>query len=132
MEKRLYIQEIADAYELWGSNGFVPLDNVYDMLESIQAYCNGIKPIVYCNEMMGQLLFSMQYNNKQTGWRGFTIKKDSRIPNWFIIIYSKKNRPITKQPRLWSMVIQFNECDRKDKDKVVHILLDNLKCGVDV
>ena len=74
----------------------------------------------------------MAYNIKETNWRGFTIKKDNCIPHWFIIIYSKKNSWRTKQPILWSMVIQFNDCSNKDKEAMVGILLRNLKEGIDL
>ena len=126
------INEIVDRYELWGAKPFVDPEHVYDKLQFIQAYCNGLKPIVYCSEILGQLLFDMAYNIKETNWRGFTIKKDNCIPHWFIIIYSKKNSWRTKQPILWSMVIQFNACSNKDKEAMVGILLRNLKEGIDL
>ena len=99
------INEIVDRYELWGAKPFVDAEHIYDELQFIQAYCNGVKPIVYCSEILGQLLFGMAYNITETNWRGFTIKKDNCIPHWFIIIYSKRNSWRTKQPILWSMVI---------------------------
>ena len=74
----------------------------------------------------------MAYNITETNWRGFTIKKDNCIPHWFIIIYSKRNSWRTKQPILWSMVIQFNDCSNKDKEAMVGILLRNLKEGIDL
>ena len=126
------INEIVDRYELWGAKPFVDSEHIYDELQLIQAYCNGVKPIVYCSEILGQLLFGMTYNIKETNWRGFTIKKDNHIPHWFIIIYSKRNSWRTKQPILWSMVIQFNDCSNKDKEAMVGILLRNLKEGVDL
>ena len=126
------INEIVDRYELWGAKPFVDAEHIYDELQFIQAYCDGVKPIVYCSEILGQLLFSMAYNIKETNWRGFTIKKDNRIPHWFIIIYSKKNSWRTKQLKLWSMVIQFNDCSRKDKETMSQILLRNLKEGVNL
>ena len=126
------INEIVDRYELWGAKPFVDAEHIYDELQFIQAYCNGVKPIVYCSEILGQLLFGMTYNIKETNWRGFTIKKDSRIPHWFIIIYSKRNSWRTKQPILWSMVIQFNDCSNKDKEAMVDILFRNLKEGVNL
>ena len=126
------INEIVDRYELWGAKPFVDAEHIYDELQFIQAYCVGVKPIVYCSEILGQLLFDMAYNIKETNWRGFTIKKDNCIPYWFIIIYSKKNSWRTKQPILWSMVIQFNACSNKDKEAMVDILLRNLKEGIDL
>lgn len=126
------INEIVDRYELWGAKPFVDSEHIYDELQFVQAYCDGVKPIVYCSEILGQLLFSMAYNIKETNWRGFTIKKDNRIPHWFIIIYSKKNSWRTKQLKLWSMVIQFNDCSGKDKETMSRILLRNLKEGVDL
>ena len=126
------INEIVDRYELWGAKPFVDSEHIYDELQFIQAYCNGLKPIVYCSEILGQLLFGMTYNIKETNWRGFTIKKDNRIPHWFIIIYSKRNSWRTKQLKLWSMVIQFNDCSRKDKETMSRILLGNLKEGVNL
>ena len=126
------INEIVDCYEVWGAKPFVDSEHIYDELQFIQAYCNGVKPIVYCSEILGQLLFGMTYNIKETNWRGFTIKKDNRIPHWFIIIYSKRNSWRTKQLKLWSMVIQFNDCSRKDKETMSRILLGNLKEGVNL
>ena len=126
------INEIVDHYELWGAKPFVDAEHIYDELQFIQAYCNGVKPIVYCSEILGQLLFGMAYNITETNWRGFTIKKDNCIPHWFIIIYSKRNSWRTKQPILWSMVIQFNVCSNKDKEAMVGILLRNLKEGIDL
>ena len=126
------INEIVDSYEVWGAKPFVDPEHVYDKLQFIQAYCNGLKPIVYCSEILGQLLFGMTYNIKETNWRGFTIKKDNRIPHWFIIIYSKRNSWRTKQLKLWSMVIQFNDCPRKDRETMSRILLGNLKEGIDL
>lgn len=126
------INEIVDRYEVWRAKPFVDSEHIYDELQFIQAYCDGVKPIVYCSEILGQLLFSMAYNIKETNWRGFTIKKDNCIPHWFIIIYSKKNSWRTKQPILWSMVIQFNDCSNKDKEAMVGILLRNLKEGVNL
>ena len=126
------INEIVDHYELWGAKPFVDAEHIYDELQFIQAYCNGVKPIVYCSEILGQLLFGMAYNITETNWRGFTIKKDNCIPHWFIIIYSKRNSWRTKQPILWSMVIQFNDCSNKDKEAMVGILLRNLKGGIDL
>ena len=126
------INEIVDHYELWGAKPFVDAEHIYDELQFIQAYCNGVKPIVYCSEILWQLLFGMAYNITETNWRGLTIKKDNRIPHWFIIIYSKKNSWRTKQPILWSMVIQFNDCSNKDKEAMVGILLRNLKEGIDL
>lgn len=124
------INEIVDRYELWGAKPFVDAEHIYDELQFIQAYCDGVKPIVYCSEILWQLLFGMAYNIKETNWRGFTIKKDNRIPHWFIIIYSKKNSWRTKQLKLWSMVIQFNDCSGKDKETMSRILLSNLKEGI--
>ena len=124
------INEIVDRYELWGAKPFVDAEHIYDELQFIQAYCNGLKPIVYCSEILWQLLFGMAYNIKETNWRGFTIKKDHRIPTWFIIIYSKRNSWRTKQLKLWSMVIQFNDCSGKDKETMSRILLSNLKEGI--
>ena len=126
------INEIVDHYELWGAKPFVDAEHIYNELQFIQAYCNGVKPIVYCSEILGQLLFGMAYNITETNWRGFTIKKDNCIPHWFIIIYSKRNSWRTKQPILWSMVIQFNDCSNKDKEAMVGILLRNLKEGIDL
>ena len=126
------INEIVDRYELWGAKPFVDAEHIYDELQFIQAYCNGVKPIVYCSEILGQLLFGMAYNITETNWRGFTIKKDNCIPHWFIIIYSKRNSWRTKQPILWSMVIQFNDGSNKDKEAMVGILLRNLKEGIDL
>ena len=126
------INEIVDHYELWGAKPFVDAEHIYDELQFIQASCNGVKPIVYCSEILGQLLFGMAYNITETNWRGFTIKKDNCIPHWFIIIYSKRNSWRTKQPILWSMVIQFNDCSNKDKEAMVGILLRNLKEGIDL
>ena len=126
------INEIVDRYELWGAKPFVDSEHIYDELQFIQAYCVGVKPIVYCSEILGQLLFDMAYNIKETNWCGFTIKKDNCIPHWFIIIYSKKNSWRTKQPILWSMVIQFNACSNKDKEAMVGVLLRNLKEGIDL
>ena len=126
------INEIVDRYELWGAKPFVDVEHIYDELQFIQAYCNGVKPIVYCSEILGQLLFGMAYNITETNWRGLTIKKDNCIPHWFIIIYSKRNSWKTKQPILWSMVIQFNDCSNKDKEAMVGILLRNLKEGIDL
>ena len=94
------INEIVDRYELWGAKPFVDSEHIYDELQFIQAYCVGVKPIVYCSEILGQLLFGMAYNITETNWRGFTIKKDNCIPHWFIIIYSKRNSWRTKQPIL--------------------------------
>ena len=126
------INEIVDHYELWGAKPFVDAEHIYDELQFIQAYCNGVKPIVYCSEILGQLLFGMAYNITETNWRGFTIKKDNCIPHWFIIIYSKRNSWRTKQPILWSMAIQFNDCSNKDKEAMVGILLRNLKESIDL
>lgn len=126
------INEIVDCYEVWGAKPFVDVEHVYDKLQFIQAYCNGLKPIVYCSEVLGQLLFRMTYNIKETNCRGFTIKKDHLIPPWFIVIYSKKNSWRTKQLKLWSMVIQFNDCSNRDKETMSRILLRNLKEGIDL
>ena len=126
------INEIVYHYELWEAKPFVDAEHIYDELQFIQAYCNGVKPIVYCSDILGQLLFGMAYNITETNWRGFTIKKDNCIPHWFIIIYSKRNSWRTKQPILWSMVIQFNDCSNKDKEAMVGILLRNLKEGIDL
>ena len=125
------INEIADYHELWGAK-FIYIDNVYDRLQFIQAYCNNVKPIVYCSEVMGRLIFNMQYGEKEKNWRGFNVKLDKRIPLPFILIYSKKNSWKTKQSVLLSMVIQFDVCSKKDEEKVCHILVNNLKQGVDV
>ena len=126
------INEIVNHYEVWGAKPFVDSEHIYDELQFIQAYCVGVKPIVYCSDILGQLLFGMAYNITETNWRGFTIKKDNCIPHWFIIIYSKKNSWRTKQPILWSMVIQFNACSNKDKEAMVGVLLRNLKEGIDL
>ena len=125
------INAIADRYELWGGS-FIHVDSVYDRLQFIQAYCNNIKPVVQCSEMMGKLLFDMKNMEKKKKWRSFDIKLDKRIPHQFILIYSKKNSWKTKQPVLWSMVIQFNHCSKQEQTKVCYILLNNLKRGVDV
>ena len=125
------INEIADYHELWGAK-FIDIDSVYDRLQFFQAYCNNVKPIVYCSEVMGRLIFNMQYGEKEKNWRGFNVKLDKRIPLPFILIYSKKNSWKTKQHVLLSMVIQFDVCSKKDKEKVCHILVNNLKQGVDV
>ena len=125
------INEIADYHELWGAK-VINIDNVYDRLQFFQAYCNNVKPIVYCSEVMGRLIFNMQYGEKEKNWRGFNVKLDKRIPLPFILIYSKKNSWKTKRPVLFSMVIQFDVCSKKDEEKVCHILVNNLKQGVDV
>ena len=106
------INEIADYHELWGAK-FIDIDNVYDRLQFLQAYCNNVKPIVCCSEAMGRLIFNMQYGEKEKNWRGFNVKLDKRIPLPFILIYSKKNSWKTKQPVLFSMVIQFDVCSKK-------------------
>ena len=125
------INEIADYHELWGAK-FIDIDNVYDRLQFFQAYCNNVKPIVYCSEVMGRLIFNMQYGEKEKNWRGFNVKLDKRIPLPFILIYSKKNSWKTKQPVLFSMVIQFDVCSKKDEEKVCHILVNNLKQDINV
>ena len=81
---------------------------------------------------MGRLIFNMQYGEKEKNWRGFNVKLDKRIPSPFILIYSKKNSWKTKRPVLFSMVIQFDACSKKDEEKVCHILVNNLKQGVNV
>ena len=59
------INEIVDCYEVWGAKPFVDSEHIYDKLQFIQAYCDGVKPIVYCSEILGQLLFGMAYNIKK-------------------------------------------------------------------
>ena len=66
------INEIADYHELWGAK-FIYIDNVYDRLQFFQAYCNNVKPIVYCSEVMGRLIFNMQYGEKE---------KNNKIIKW--------------------------------------------------
>ena len=59
------INEIVNRYEVWGAKPFVDSEHIYDELQFIQAYCDGVKPIVYCSEILGQLLFGMAYNIKK-------------------------------------------------------------------
>ena len=125
------IEFLADNYEVW--NGyFVFPDKVYEKLQYIQAYCNGIKPVAYCSEAMGKLILDMKYGDEQRNWRGFTIRMDKRLPFLYVIIYCKRKSWRTKNLVVWDEVIQFGDCSDREKDVVSRILLRNLKEGVNL
>ena len=125
------IEFLADNYEVWNGH-FVFPDKVYEKLQYIQAYCNGIKPVAYCSEAMGKLIFDMTYGDEQRNWRGFTIRMDKRLPFLYVIIYCKRKSWRTKNLVVWDEVIQFGDCSDREKDVVSQILLRNLKEGVNL
>ena len=125
------IEFLADDYDIRGGY-MIHQDLVYKKLQYIQAYCNGIKPIVYVGEPMGKLIFNMKHDDEEVGWNGFKVKMDKRIPIEFVVIYSKRNNWRIKRPVLWCSVMQFGDCSDRDKETMSRILLDNLKCGVGV
>ena len=125
------IEFLADNYEVWNGH-FVFPDKVYEKLQYIQAYCNGIKPVAYCSEVMGKLIFDMKYGDEQRNWRGFTIRMDKRLPFLYVIIYCKRKSWRTKNLVVWDEVIQFGDCSDREKDVVSRILLRNLKEGVNL
>ena len=125
------IEFLADDYDIWGGY-MIHQDWVYKKLQYIQAYCNGIKPVVYVGEPMGKLIFNMKHNDEEVGWNGFKVRMDKRIPIEFVVIYSKRNNWRIKRPVLWCSVMQFGDCSDRNKEAMSRILLDNLKCGVGV
>ena len=125
------IEFLADDYDIRSSD-MIHKDWVYKKLQYIQAYCNGIKPVVYVGEPMGKLIFNMKHDDKEVTRNGFKIRMDNRIPIEFVVIYSKRNNWRIKRPVLWCSVMQFGDCSDRDKEAVSRILLDNLKCGVGV
>ena len=125
------IEFLADDYDIW--DGYmIHQDWVYKKLQYIQAYCNGIKPVAYCSEAMGKLIFDMKYGDEQRNWRGFTIRMDKRLPFLYVIIYCKRKSWRTKNLVVWDEVIQFGDCSDREKDVVSRILLRNLKEGVNL
>ena len=125
------IEFLADDYDIWGGY-MIHQDWVYKKLQYIQAYCNGIKPVVYVGEPMGKLIFNMKYDDKEVTRNGFKVRMANRIPIEFVVIYSKRNNWRIKRPVLWCSVMQFGDCSDRDKETMSRILLDNLKCGVGV
>lgn len=125
------IEFLADDYDIWGSY-MIHQNWAYKKLQYVQAYCNGIKPVVYVGEPMGKLIFNMKHDDKEVGWNGFKVKMDKRIPIGFVVIYSKRNNWRIKRPVLWCSVMQFGDCSDRDKETMSRILLDNLKCGIGV
>ena len=125
------IEFLADDYDICGGH-MIHQDWVYKKLQYIQAYCNGIKPVVYVGEPMGKLIFNMKHDDKEVTRNGFKVRMDKRIPIEFVVIYSKRNNWRIKRPVLWCSVMQFGDCSDKDKETMSRILLDNLKCGVGV
>ena len=125
------IEFLADDYDI-RSGHMIDQNWVYKKLQYVQAYCNGIKPVVYVGEPMGKLIFNMKYDDKEVGRNGFKVRMDKRIPIGFVVIYSKRNDWKIRCPVLWCSVIQFGDCSDKDKETMSRILLDNLKCGVGV
>ena len=125
------IEFLADDYDIRGGY-MIHQDLVYKKLQYIQAYCNGIKPVVYVGEPMGKLIFNMKHDDKEVTRNGFKVRMDKRIPIGFVVIYSKRNNWRIKRPVLWCSVMQFGDCSDKDKETMSRILLDNLKCGVGV
>lgn len=123
------IMFLADNYEIY-RNYFVFPDKICEKLQRVQAFCDGIKPVVYCSEAMGKLIFDMQHGDEQKKWRGFIIRMDKRLPFSFVLIYSKKPSWRTKNPMVWSEVMQFGNCSDQDTATVSRILLTNLKEGV--
>ena len=125
------IEFLADDYDI--RDGYmIHKDWVYKKLQYIQAYCNGVKPVVYVGEAMGKFIFNMKHDDKEVGWNGFKVKMDKHIPIGFVVIYSKHNNWRIKRPVLWCSVMQFGDCSDRDKETMSRILLDNLKCGVGV
>ena len=125
------IEFLADDYNILDGN-MIHKDWVYKKLQYVQAYCNGIKPVVYVGEPMGKLIFNMKHDDKEVTRNGFKIRMDNRIPIEFVVIYSKRNNWRIKRPVLWCSVMQFGDCSDKDKKAMSRILLDNLKCGIGV
>ena len=125
------IEFLADDYDIWGGY-MIHQDWVYKKLQYIQAYCNGIKPVVYVGEPMGKLIFNMKHDDKEVTRNGFKVRMDKRIPIEFVVIYSKRNNWRTKHPVLWCSVMQFGDYSDRDKEAMSRILLGNLKCGVGV
>ena len=125
------IEFLADNYDILGGY-MIHQDWVYKKLQYIQAYCNGIKPVVYVGEPMGKLIFNMKHDDKEVTRNGFKVRMDNRIPIEFVVIYSKRNNWRIKRPVLWCSVMQFGNCSDRDKETMSRILLDNLKCGVGV
>ena len=125
------IEFLADDYDIWGGY-MIHQDWVYKKLQYIQAYCNGIKPVVYVGEPMGKLIFNMKHDDKEVTRNGFKVRMDKRIPIEFVVIYSKRNNWRTKHPVLWCSVMQFGDCSDRHKEAMSRILLDNLKCGIGV
>ena len=125
------IEFLADNYEVWNGH-FVFPDKVYEKLQYIQAYCNGIKPVAYCSEAMRKLIFDMKYGDEQRNWRVFTIRMYKRLPFLYVIIYCKRKSWRTKNLVVWDEVIQFGDCSDREKDVVSRILLRNLKEGVNL
>ena len=125
------IEFLADDYDIWGGY-MIHQDWVYKKLQYIQAYCNGIKPVVYVGEPMGKLIFNMKHDDKEVTRNGFKVRMDKRIPIGFVVIYSKRNDWKIRRPVLWCSVMQFGDCSDRHKEAMSRILLDNLKCGVGV
>ena len=125
------IEFLADDYDIRGGY-MIHQDWVYKKLQYVQAYCNGIKPVVYVGEPMGKLIFNMKHDDKEVTRNGFKVRMDKRIPIEFVVIYSKRNNWRIKRPVLWCSVMQFGDCSDRDKEIMSRILLDNLKCGVGV
>ena len=125
------IEFLTDDYDIWGGY-MIHKDWIYKKLQYVQAYCNGIKPVVYVGEPIGKLIFNMKHDDKEVTRNGFKIRMDNRIPIEFVVIYSKRNNWRIKRPVLWCSVMQFGDCSDRDKEAVSRILLDNLKCGVGV
>lgn len=125
------IEFLADDYEIWNEYFIFP-DKVCEKLQRVQALCNGIKPVVYCSEAMGKLIFGMKYGDEQKKWRGFTIRMDKRLPFSYIIIYCKRKSWRMKNLIVWDTVIQFGDCSDREKDVVSRILLRNLKEGINL
>ena len=125
------IEFLADDYDIRDSY-MIHKDLVYKKLQYIQAYCNGVKPVVYVGEAMGKFIFNMKHDDKEVGWNGFKVRMDKRIPIGFVVIYSKHNNWRIKRPVLWCSVMQFGDCSDRDKEIMSHILLRNLKEGIDL
>lgn len=123
------IEFLADNYEVWNGHFIFP-DKVYEKLQRVQAYCDGIKPVAYCSEAMGKLIFDMKYGDWQKKWQGFTIRMNKRLPFSYIIIYCKRKSWRTKNLIVWDEVVQFGDCSDREKETVSRILLRNLKEGV--
>ena len=69
------IEFLADDYDI--RDGYIiHKDWVYKKLQYVQAYCNGIKPVVYVGEPMGKFIFNMKHNDEEVGWNGFKVRMD--------------------------------------------------------